>query len=166
MKLSGKKNIFVFVLATLIVATVVVLASSCSQKGGGDSKTGTQSNTRKPTQAQPKVQAQARVPAYYDKAPSRSELKPTLPPERFLGKTREAYQAVAEMPETIAQMPCYCHCDESIGHKSLQSCFVDEHAGSCAVCVQEALLAYRLQKEQRLSAPEIRERIINLYSKQ
>jgi hypothetical protein len=105
----------------------------------------------------------ARVPAHYEVAPAASSLAPTLPPERFKGLTRDAYKAVGEIPQTIAQLPCYCHCDEGFGHKSLQSCFVDEHAAHCAVCVEEALAAYRLQK-QGLSAAQIRERIISEYA--
>lgn len=106
-----------------------------------------------------------RVPAHYESAPSMSALGPILPHEQFTGQTREAYRVVKEIPQTIAQLPCYCHCDTSIGHKSLYSCFEDNHAAQCAVCVGEALTAYKLQKEQRLSAPEIRKRIIAEYSK-
>jgi hypothetical protein len=69
------------------------------------------------------------------------------------------------IPQTLAQLPCYCHCDESIGHKSLYSCFVDEHASQCAVCVREALTAYQLQS-QGLAPAKIRERIIAEYSAQ
>jgi hypothetical protein len=53
-----------------------------------------------------------------------------------------------------------------MGHQSLHSCFEDEHAAHCAVCVNEALLAYRLEKEEGLDATQIRERIIADYSKQ
>ena len=102
---------------------------------------------------------QNRVPAHYKSAPARSDLGPTLAPEKFTGKTREAYMVVREIPQTIAQLPCYCYCDDGHGHKSLYSCFEDEHAASCAVCVQEALVAYRMEKEQGLTAPQIRERI-------
>jgi hypothetical protein len=107
-----------------------------------------------PATAAPKV-----VPAYFKTAPSRASLGPTLAPENFTGPTREAYRAVREIPVTIAQMPCYCHCDRSIGHKSLYSCFEDDHAAHCAVCVEEALLALKLEKEEKLTAPQIRERI-------
>ncbi|HKP39326.1 MAG TPA: CYCXC family (seleno)protein [Pyrinomonadaceae bacterium] len=101
----------------------------------------------------------ANVPAHYETAPSLSSLAPTLAPEQFSGKAREAYQAVKMIPQTIAQMPCYCHCDRSIGHKSLHSCFEDGHATSCATCIDEALLAFRLQK-QGLSPAQIREQVI------
>jgi hypothetical protein len=90
---------------------------------------------------------------------------PTLPPERFPGKAREAYQVAKEIPQTLAQLPCYCHCDQSMGHKSLHSCFEDEHASMCAVCVNEAIAAYRLQK-QGLTPAQIRDRVIAEYSTQ
>jgi len=104
-----------------------------------------------------------RVPAFQKTAAELRNLPPTLAPQKFAGKTRLAYQAVAQIPKTIAQLPCYCHCDEGHGHKSLHSCFVDDHASHCAVCVEEALLAYRLQTEGGLTPEQIRERIIAQY---
>ena len=71
---------------------------------------------------------------------------------------------VREIPQTIAQLPCYCHCDREFGHKSLYSCFENDHASHCAVCVDEALLAYQLQKKEKLTAAQIRDRIISQYS--
>ena len=61
--------------------------------------------------------ASSLVPAHYETVPG--NLGPTLPPEKFSGKTRDAYQAAREIPQTLAQLPCYCHCDRGIGHKSL-----------------------------------------------
>ncbi len=104
-----------------------------------------------------------RVPAFQD-AGELGALSPTLPPNQFIGKAREAYIAAREIPETLAQLPCYCHCDESFGHKSLHTCFVDDHAAHCAVCVDEALLAYKLQKEKKLTPKQVREIIIDKYS--
>ena len=105
----------------------------------------------------------AHVPAHYETPPA--SLAPTLPPVQFSGMTREAYQAAKEIPQTLAQLPCYCHCDVGFGHKSLQSCFVDDHAAHCAVCVNEALAAYNLQKEG-LTPAQIRDRIIAEYAQQ
>lgn len=121
----------------------------------------------RPSTPQPDVSAPASneaalVPAHYESPPS--DLPPTLAPEKFPGKTRQAYQAAKDIPQTLAQLPCYCHCDRGMGHKSLHSCFEDEHAAHCATCTDEALLAYRLQKEQHLSPQEIRERIIAEFS--
>ena len=100
------------------------------------------------------------VPAFYEVAPSRASLAPTLAPEKFTGPTREAYRAAKEIPVTLAQLPCYCHCDRGFGHKSLYSCFEDDHASHCATCVNEALLALRLEKEKKLTPAQIREQIV------
>ncbi len=107
-----------------------------------------------------------RVPAFQTDAASLKNLAPTLSPDRFYGKQRAAYQAVKEIPQTIAQLPCYCYCDEGHGHKSLHSCYENDHAASCAVCVDEALLAYKLEKQEKLAPQQIRERIIAQYSSQ
>jgi hypothetical protein len=107
--------------------------------------------------------APGRVPRFAASPADLKNLPPVLPASQFTGLTRMAYAAVKEIPQTIAQLPCYCHCDEGFGHKSLQTCFVDDHAAHCAVCVEEALLAYKLQKEEKLTPAQIRERIIAQY---
>ena len=104
------------------------------------------------------------IPAFLEVAPGRASLRPTLPPEQFIGPVREAYRAVRQIPVTIAQLPFYCHCDRGFGHKSLYSCFEDDHASHCAVCVNEALLALRLEKEEKLTPAQIRDRIVAQYS--
>ena len=106
----------------------------------------------------------ARVPAF-QQVSEIGTLPPTLPANKFVGKSREAYVAAKEIPATLAQLPCYCECDKAFGHKSLHSCFVDDHASQCAVCVDEALLAYKLQKEEKLTPEQVRDRIIEKYSK-
>jgi Protein of unknown function with PCYCGC motif len=106
------------------------------------------------------------VPAYLEVAPSRASLGPTLDPEKFTGLTRDAYRAVKQIPVTIAQLPCYCHCDEGFGHKSLYSCFEDDHAAHCDVCVREALLALSLEKDRKLTPAQIRDRIVAQYENQ
>ena len=118
--------------------------------------------TENPAISQPAT-LPASVPAHYEAAPGPGSLGATLPPEQFSGVTRDAYRAAKEIPQTLAQLPCYCHCDKSIGHKSLHSCFEDDHAAHCSTCVEEALMAYRLQT-QGMNAAQIRERIIAEYS--
>ena len=114
----------------------------------------------------PHPQDSKTMPAFFEKAPSRASLGPTLAPEQFTGLVRDAYRAVREIPQTIAQMPCYCHCDRGMGHKSLYSCFEDDHASHCAVCVNEALLALKLEKEQKLTPAQIRDRIVQQFGQQ
>lgn len=107
--------------------------------------------------------ANPRIPAYQTAAEV-GNLPPTLASSEFFGKAREAYDVAKKIPETLAQLPCYCECDKSFGHKSLHTCFVDDHASHCAVCVDEALLAYQLQKNEKLTPEQVREKIIKKYS--
>jgi len=53
-------------------------------------------------------------------------LPKTLDPKLIKGKDREGYQVAKEIPEILAQLPCFCGC-EAVGHENLLDCFVDEH---------------------------------------
>jgi Protein of unknown function with PCYCGC motif len=112
------------------------------------------------TPVQPAAPAAQTMPAHYETAPPRSSLGPTLDPEKFIGLARDAYRAAREIPQTLAQLPCYCHCDRGMGHKSLHSCFEDNHASECATCINEALLALKLEREHKLTPAQIRDRIV------
>ena len=103
-----------------------------------------------------------RVPAYYQTPPDVKTLPLTLSPELFTGNKRLAYEAAKEIPQTLAQLPCYCHCDKGHNHKSLHSCFESEHGENCGICIGEALMAHNLQK-QGVSVSEIRKQIIAAY---
>jgi hypothetical protein len=53
-------------------------------------------------------------------------LPKTLDPNLFRGKAKKAYQVAKEIPEILAQMPCFCEC-EPFGHENLLDCFIDNH---------------------------------------
>jgi Protein of unknown function with PCYCGC motif len=145
------------VITVILLAIGAAFMAACGQQAPTEKRVSRQTQTN----TQPRT---ARVPAFQD-ARSARNLGPTLSPEQFTGQTRDAYRVVKEIPETIAQLPCYCHCDMSFGHKSLYSCFEDNHASQCAVCVNEVLIAYNLQKNGMAPA-QIRDYIIQQYSKQ
>lgn len=147
----------------LLALAALFAVSSCSEQPKTNQRAASSPAAPPSAAAEP---ARARVPAYFESAPPQESLSPTLNAAMFSGKSRQAFQAAAEIPQTLAQLPCYCHCDRGLGHKSLHSCFEDDHAAHCAVCVNEALMAYRLEKEQKLSIAQIRERIIAKYSTQ
>lgn len=156
-----KKALIIF----MVVIGIAVIAATMRQsnrKTTGDSrqKSGSEQQNTQRAQARPTP----RIPAHYEDAKSAQPLAPTLDPQQFFGQARAAYQVAKEIPETLAQLPCYCYCDEGHGHKSLHTCFVDDHSSMCAVCVSEALLAYKLQKEDGLTPAQVRERIIAQYS--
>ena len=110
--------------------------------------------------------APGEVPAFEVSLAALKNLAPTLAPEKFSGKQKLGYLAAKEIPQTLAQLPCYCHCDKGFGHKSLHTCFVDDHAAHCAICIDEALLALKLEKQEKLTPEQIRERIIAQYGSQ
>lgn len=148
----------------IIVAAAVLVAALVLRQPPGSQDALVKRQTSLPQlQGSQPTPAVARVPAHYETAPSSNSLTPTLTPTKFLGKTRQAYDVARKIPFTLAQLPCYCSCDETVGHKSLHSCFEDEHAASCAVCVDEALLAYKLVKSGK-TASQIRDEIIAQYS--
>jgi hypothetical protein len=57
----------------------------------------------------------------------RREKKPTLSAAFFVGQTAAAYQIAKDIPDILDQLYCYCECDRHLGHKSLLSCFTDDH---------------------------------------
>ena len=162
MKKTKNNWLLIGAIAAMLVAAVLIVNSASTNRSSNVASRQTAAPEHNHT---PAKGAAKRVPAF-EVAPIRANLRPTLEPERFTGMTRDAYRAVRQIPMTIAQLPCYCHCDEGFGHKSLYSCFEDEHAAHCAVCVNEALLALTLEKQQKLSPAEIRDRIVAQYSNQ
>jgi hypothetical protein len=157
-----KKNWFLIaVLAILAVAAVLLINSAYNQPVTAIKN----ANQTPATPAHHDHSTMAKtMPAHFEVPPSRSSLGPTLDPNAFTGITRDAYHAAREIPVTLAQLPCYCHCDQGFGHKSLYSCFQDEHASHCDVCVREALLALKLEKEQKMTPAQIRDTIVAQYS--
>ena len=147
----------------LLLAVVLMVSSSNSPADSAAQNTSTSVPATAPHDHAAGASTEP-IPAHFEVPPSKSSLGPTLAPDKFTGITRDAYRAVREIPVTIAQLPCYCHCDRGYGHKSLYSCFEDEHASHCAVCVNEALLALKLEKEQKLTPAQIREAIVAQYS--
>ena len=57
----------------------------------------------------------------------RREKKPVVSPARFVGQTAVAYSVAQAFPDVLDQLYCYCECDRNLGHKSLLSCFTDDH---------------------------------------
>ena len=159
-----KKNWLLFGAVTLLLIAAVLIVSKTNEPTPVARRPTTELNTPAHNHsAEPRSTKPEQVPAF-QVAPTRASLGPTLDPERFTGLTRDAYRAVRQIPVTIAQLPCYCHCDQGFGHKSLYSCFEDDHAAHCAVCVNEALLALRLEREQKLTPEQIREQIVAQYT--
>jgi hypothetical protein len=162
-----KKNwILIAGIALLLVAAVLIVSSAGTDQTqeAVTRSTPTQTPAAHNHATETTASGAQTIPAYLKVAPAKASLGPTLAPEKFTGITRDAYRAAREIPVTMAQLPCYCHCDQGFGHKSLYSCFEDDHAAHCDVCVREALLALKLEKEQKMTPAQIRETIVKQYS--
>ena len=157
-----KKNwLLIAGIALLLVAAVLMVTSANKQTPSQPVQTAA---TQTPAPHHEHPTTANTMPAHFEVPPSKSSLGPTLDPNSFTGLARDAYRAAREIPVTLAQLPCYCHCDQGFGHKSLYSCFQDDHASHCDVCVREALLALKLEKEQKMSPAQIRDTIVAQYS--
>lgn len=100
------------------------------------------------------------TPPYFVSAAAAQPLPKTDKPSSFTNKfVMAAYNAANEIPEVLAQQPCYCYCKRR-GHRSLLDCFAAKHAADCDICVREAIFA---QQEHKLgkSAEQIRTEIMD-----
>ncbi len=100
----------IFVLLTILILTI----SSAMINGWGSVATAQESNPKafkllKEKSVDPKT-----------------GLPKTLDPNLFMGNAKAAYRVAKEIPNVLAQMPCFCEC-ERYGHKNLLDCFVDNH---------------------------------------
>jgi Protein of unknown function with PCYCGC motif len=68
----------------------------------------------------------------------------TQDPDLYRGDTRQAYLVAREHPDLLAQLDCYCGCEQNEGHKSLLDCFRTNHGASCDICIGEAVTAEQM----------------------
>lgn len=106
------------------------------------------------------------VPAYHSGPPKKgAKLPPVLSGLDLTGPSfkypfqAHAYRLAAKIPAVIYQQPCYCHCDRSVGHTSLHSCFESVHGANCSACMKELFYAYQMHNKGK-KATEIRDGII------
>ncbi|PGS52263.1 PCYCGC motif-containing (lipo)protein [Bacillus sp. AFS041924] len=101
--------------------------------------------------------------------------KETLP--KFLAtkeqQIQQIYLVAALHTDLLKNIPCYCGCGESVGHKSNLDCFIheikedgsiiwDSHATSCVNCMEIAVESAKFQQEGKTPL-EIRKYIDNKY---
>lgn len=97
------------------------------------------------------------IPAY-NAAPPTRPLPPVLRGNQLTGMyfthpyQVATYKMAAAIPSVLFQQPCYCHCDRTLGHNSLHSCFEGTHGAACATCMKEAAYAFRETKKGRSPA--------------
>ena len=106
------------------------------------------------------AQANRGTPHYFSTADAARPLPQTLDPAAFSSREiAAAYQTAKDIPEVLAQQPCYCYCDRRKGHRSLLDCFASRHAADCDICLKEALFAMQEHRKGK-STEQIRSQII------
>ena len=83
------------------------------------------------------------------------EKRPVLEPGRFANakiyepEVVPAYKVAQRIPATLDRLHCFCECAENtqLRHKTLLTCFTDEHAAGCGICTREALMADDLKRK-------------------
>lgn len=119
-----------------------------------------QSEPRTPPRHMPNMREEpGPVPAFHA-SPSRQALPHTMDPRSFPDTLNQNVYAMAgKVKNILYQQPCYCHCDQHVGHQSLLDCFVDTHGSMCAVCKSEAVYSFQ-QARKGEKAAAIRAAII------
>lgn len=88
-------------------------------------------------------------------------------PEQVAGH----YQAAEDLADVYRQVPCFCGCEEFLGHRDLYDCFVradgagwESHAAGCGVCIAESTLVRDLTDIDTDTEPaDIRRAVIDRY---
>jgi hypothetical protein len=161
-----KKGILIVLGIVMLLAAAVAAMWKLNQqeqvaRAGRPAWTSAPTEKRTPTVA---PESKKPVPAFQI-APTAASLGATLDPAMFTGSAQTAYKIAKEIPETLAEVPCYCDCDRGFGHKSLHSCFKDDHGANCSTCINEAIAAYKMKKETKMSGREIRDAIVKQYGR-
>jgi hypothetical protein len=121
--------------------------------------------------APPKKAAPAAAPAAPKNACATcTERAAILDPGRFSDtriyerEVKPAYEAARQYPATLDRLHCFCECKESMTHRhrTLLTCFTNDHAAGCGICIREALLAKEL-KDKGLSDDEVENTVESIF---
>jgi hypothetical protein len=75
--------------------------------------------------------AASHVPPFHRSAEAARPFPILQDPERYqIPVVSQAYRIAHEIPEVLAQQPCYCNCGDSFGHGSLLDCFASDHSAT------------------------------------
>jgi hypothetical protein len=132
--------------STLPLAVAVVLAATLALAAD-------KSSTASKKKATPSAAAAAAPAA--NSCKTCVERRPVLDPALFSDtriyepQAKPSYEIARRIPATIDRLHCFCECAESqqFKHKTLLTCFTDNHAAACGICMRETLLAWDLKQK-------------------
>ena len=108
----------------------------------------------------------ASAPDPADAAPAAAS--PTVALAELPDATADVYRYASDHAIHFNEIPCYCGCESSLGHRNLEDCFVnaagdwDAHAFGCGVCTAEAIAA-REQLDAGVAISDVRQSIIDRF---
>ena len=79
--------------------------------------------------------------------------------------TVKHYELARANPDVYTQVPCFCGCQEMLGHRNLEDCFVtpdgawESHAAGCQICIQESRMLMRMM-DRGMSTGMMADRVI------
>lgn len=89
-------------------------------------------------------------------AKERQEKRAAMDPDIFAADpyVESAYRAARKLPDVLDKLFCYCYCalNPNFRHKSLLTCYVDDHGSKCGICMREAVLARQMTSEGKTPA--------------
>jgi len=85
----------------------------------------------KPPETPVTESAASGVPPFHRSAEEAKPFPVLQDPGRYqIPVVSQAYRIAREIPEVLAQQPCYCNCGDSFGHGSLLDCFASDHGAT------------------------------------
>jgi hypothetical protein len=109
--------------AVTILLTVGVVVLVVGRRESADPGQEVSSSPPPSSRSTPNV----RIPPFHEDASTAKPFPETLSPSLFENAVvARAYQVAGEIPEVLAQQPCYCFC-QGHGHGSLLDCYTDYH---------------------------------------
>ncbi len=94
------------------------------------------------------------------------ETRTILPADMWKGRAAEAYRLAAEIPQVVDRQYCYCDCSKNprFKHKTLLTCYTDDHGANCDICQNEVFMTYDLYKKG-YSIPDIKTEVDKEFGK-
>jgi hypothetical protein len=115
----------------LAVVVSALLATACTQQTGSAGNGAATPHANHAAGSAPQAKATPRVPDHFLNPTEAKPFPVTLDPKQFsTPSVVKAYQLAKDIPEVLAQQPCYCYCDAGFGHKSLLHCHIDDHSAT------------------------------------
>ncbi len=96
------------------------------------------------TRVEQAAPAPAQAPASAQPAPSGFQL------DGLPSMMVQHYGFARANADVYGQIPCFCGCQDMLGHRNLEDCFVtpdgawESHASGCQVCIQESQMLMRM----------------------